>query len=311
MNPIVRITLALAALAGAWWIGRTLWPAVAQNLAARRAWTRTEGEVRGMNGAIEFEIGTEPSSYRAFAEVDHTWGLTLFKRAPLFVDPADPARVKPAGLLQMWLAPVEMSGLILLLLAVSLIASFYGTGQSLGSIESGQLHARWVFSPSPGPLRDGISMQSPTRQWKIVLGWSLLGVAMVVSVWITKGSSQPSRFGYLVLGSAFTLMLWLYAWHTKTLELSANAQGIRMTSVLGWRDVPWELIRGVEEQEIFTTYYNGNMRMWELPFPGSTVRVISFNNQGGRTLMSFSPELGPKDRLGSSSFCVTSIPART
>src|SRR6476661_4789157 len=103
MNPIIRIVAIIAALAGAWLIGRALLPALATNLTARKSWTRTVGEVRAMNGAIEFEIGSEPS-YRAFATVDHTWGLGLFKKVPLFVDPADTSHVKPAGLFQMWLA---------------------------------------------------------------------------------------------------------------------------------------------------------------------------------------------------------------
>ena len=111
MNPIVRILLVVAALAGAWMIGRAMWPGVANNLLALKSWTRTEGVVRAMNGAIEFELGREPSSYRAFANVDHTWGLSLFKTVPLFVDPADRSRIKPAGFLQMWLAPAELSAL--------------------------------------------------------------------------------------------------------------------------------------------------------------------------------------------------------
>jgi hypothetical protein len=53
----------------------------------------------------------------------------------------------------------------------------------------------------------------------------------------------------------------------------------------------------VEDQHIFTTYFNGRMRMWELPFPGSTVRVLTFNDSSDHTLMSFSPELEPRDSL--------------
>jgi hypothetical protein len=60
------------------------------------------------------------------------------------------------------------------------------------------------------------------------------------------------------LGAAFALSLWGFAWHMKT---------------------------STEDQDIYTTYYNGNTRMWELRFPGSTVRVFAFNEQRGRTLM--------------------------
>jgi hypothetical protein len=70
-----------------------------------------------------------------------------------------------------------------------------------------------------------------------------------------------------------------------------------MTSVLGWRDLPWEMIRTVEDQSMFTTYYNSRMLMWELPFPGSTIRVLAFKDDRARTLMSLSPELEPRDSL--------------
>ena len=213
-----------------------------------------------MNGAIEFELGREPSAYRAFANVDHTWGLRLFKTVPLLVDPADPSRIKPAGFLQMWLAPAQMSGLILLLLATALIAASVGTGQSVANTEAGQGHAKWMFTKSLGPLGDGISLHSPTRQWKIVVGWSMLGVAMVVIVALGKSGNPAARLAYITLGAAFAMALWIFAWHTRSMEITANGQGIRMTSVLGWRDVPCEMIRSVEDQNIFTTYYNGNTR---------------------------------------------------
>ena len=292
MNPIIRVWIVVAAMAGIWLVGRAVWPLVAANLTASRSWARTQGEVRAMNGAIEFEIGSEPSSYRAFAQVDHTWGLSLFHKAPLFLDPADATRVKPAGFLQMWLAPAEMAGLLILLLAAGLFAAQLGTSSG-----AGQPHGQWVFSTPPGALSEAISLHSPERQWKIVLGWSLLGVAMALMVALGSGGNRPGRLAYILLGSAFAMALWVYSWHTKTLEVSANAQGLRMTSVLGWREVPWDMVGGVESQEIFTTYYNGNMRMWELPFPGSTAHILAFNDKQGRTLLSFSPELEPKDGL--------------
>ena len=79
------------------------------------------------------------------------------------------------------------------------------------------------------------------------------GLAMAIPAMLAKGGNQPARFFYIMLGAAFAMALWLFAWHTKTLEISANGQGVRMTSVLGWRDVPWEMIRSVEDQQIFTT----------------------------------------------------------
>jgi hypothetical protein len=222
---------------------------------ALKSWIRTEGEVRAMNGDIEFEIGHEPDSYRAFAAVPHTWGLRIFGKAPLLVDPADRTHIKPAGLFQMWLTPAGMSLLILILLATALTGIRIGSGQGSGE-SAGLNHAPWMFTESPGPL-SGIALHSPTRQWKIVLCWSLLGVALAVIPMLGKSGNPVSRFGAIALGSAFALSLWIFAWHTKTLEVSANEQGVRMSSVLGWRELPWGLIRSVEDQDVFTTYYNG------------------------------------------------------
>jgi hypothetical protein len=266
---------------------------VTGNLTALKFWNRAQGEVRAMNGEVEFEIGQEPASYRAFAAVDHTWGLRLFSQAPLLVDPANPAHIKPAGLFQMWLTPAGMAGFVLLLLALASFSALFGTGQTAAAVQS---HAQWMFSESPGPLT-GITLHSPARQWKIVLLWSLLGVAMAVIPALSKGGNPLSRIGYMVLGIAFSLSLWLFAWHTRTLRISADDTGVRMTSVLGWRDLPWGSIRSVEDQDIFTTYFNGKLRMWELPFPGSSIRVLAFNDASDHTLMTFSPELEPKDSL--------------
>jgi hypothetical protein len=292
MNPMIRLSVIVAALTGVFLIVRTAWPAIAANLQAMRSWIRTVGEVRAMNGDIEFELGREPDLYRATAAVDHNWGLRLFKQAPLFVDPADRSRIKPAGLLQMWLSPFGMSVFVLLLLATVWVAARAGAGQT-----PAQSQGQWMFTASPAPLTDAVILHSPTRQWKTVLVWSLLGVAMASIPLLGKRGNPVSRIGYITLGSAFALALWGLAWHTHSLEVSANNQGIRMTSVLGWRDVPWQTVRSVEDQDIFTTYYNGRMRMWELPFPGSTIRVLAFNDGRDRTLISFSPELEPRESL--------------
>jgi hypothetical protein len=176
------------------------------------------------------------------------------------------------------------------------VAARYGAGQT-APIAGGPVDSQWMFTASPGPLPTGIALHSPVRQWKIVLGWSLLGVAMAVIPIFAKGGNPLSRTGIIALGSAFSLALWGLAWHTKTLEITANDQAIRMTSVLGWREVPWSAVHGLEDQDIFTTYYNGQTRMWELPFPGSSVRVFAFTGQRGRTLMTFSPELEPKESV--------------
>jgi hypothetical protein len=133
-----------AALAGAVLIARMTWLAVAANLTVMRSWILTEGEVRAMNGAVEFELGREPDEYRALATVDHTWGLSLFKRAPLFVDPNDPKRIKTAGFLQMWLTPAGMSAFVLLLLSIAFMAARVGIGIT-APVPGQQARGQWMF----------------------------------------------------------------------------------------------------------------------------------------------------------------------
>jgi len=268
-------------------MGRAAWPVVESNLTALKSWTRTDGEVTNLAGPVEFELGEDPSKYRVSVDVDHMWGLKIFTRAPLLIDPADPTRIKPAGFLQMWLSPAGMAGLILLLLAVGVSVARVGTGESAA-------HGGWMFTEAPQRNAGTVVLHSPTRQWKIVLGWSILGLAMAIPPLFGPGGNLVSRYSTSLLGAAFTAGLWIYSWHTKTLEISADTNGVRMTSVLGWQDVPWRTVRGVEDQTLFQSLYDAKMRMWRLPFPGSSVRIYAFTDERGRTLMSFSPEAEPK-----------------
>src|ERR1035438_3980236 len=87
--------------------------------------------------------------------------------------------------------------------------------------------SQWVFTKSPGPLPGGISLHSPPNQWKIILVWSLLGVALAVIPLFAKRAHLLKRIGGVLLGSAFALALWTFALHAKTLEVSANGVGLR------------------------------------------------------------------------------------
>jgi hypothetical protein len=287
MNPAIRFGVILAALAGALMIGRAAWPLVESNLTALKSWTRTDGEVTNLAGPVEFEVGEDPFKYRASVDVEHMWGLRIFTRAPLFVDPGDVMRIKPAGFLQMWLSPAGLLGLVLLLLVVAGAFARVGTGERAP-------HGGWMFTEAPQRNGGAVVLHSPPRQWKIVLGWSILGLAMAIPPLFGPGGNLVSRYSTSLVGAAFTASLWIYSWHTKTLEISADSNGVRMTSVLGWQDVPWRIVRGLEDQTIFQSYYDARMRMWKLPFPGSSVKLYAFTDDRGRTLMSFSPEAEPK-----------------
>jgi hypothetical protein len=197
----------------------------------------------------------------------------------------------------MWLAPAQLAVMMLILLVVAGLVLSLGTGGNLPRLESRASQARWVFTPSPGPLSGDISLREFPRRWKIVLGWSVLGIVMAVMVLFASIASRPQRCFQVLIGACFTVALWGLASHTATMEITANDRGIRMISSLGWRDVPWELVRGIEDKEILNTYYNGNMRMWEMPWPGSTTRLITLAGERGFPLMTITPEVEPKAAL--------------
>jgi hypothetical protein len=197
---------------------------------------------------------------------------------------------------QMWLFPAAMTGWILTLTLIVAGAIWLGRGDGHSGPPSAA--GRWMHSRAPGPLADGVVLRSPSSYWKIALCWSLLGIPAVLAPWIVKESgNRITHISLALLGSAYVLGVWGVAWRDVSMELSANAQGIRMSSLTGWRDVPWEMVHGLENQSIFRTYQSPFLGMMELPFPGTALNVYAFTDANDRTLISFGRELVPNEAM--------------
>lgn len=315
MAPLVRNYILLYCLAGCAVIGWLTVRSLTSNFTALHSWIRLEGRVSSYTRPVRIIPSTDERvgfEQALLVAVDHTFGLKdSGKVVALFQDPNDPKHLKTAGFLQMWLFPAWMMGLILALLGAAALTIWLGNGHRLWGPEYGR--SQWMYTPAPGPLPGGIVLHSPPSYWKIAVGWSLLAIVLTALGWRREDGEDFNLMGDIsstLLCAAFVMTAWGVAYRDVTLELSADASGVRISSVSGWRDVPWEMVHGLENQSIFMSYYNG-VRLRQLPDPGAKLNVYAFTDADGRTLISFGRDLVPdeakarlfqlcKDRTGAS-----------
>ena len=138
---------------------------------------------------MQIEIGTEPDTRRVMIRTDHQLGLSALKKAPGCVDPADPAHVRPGGLLQMWLRPAALVLLAVFFLGCALAAARVGRNE--GGAGYGPGH--WMLSEAPAPLDTDLRVHRPASEWRAPLYWSLLGVAMAACGLFARSGAHGLR----------------------------------------------------------------------------------------------------------------------
>jgi hypothetical protein len=290
MYTEVRIALVLlatvfAALAA--WYART---AIVDILVMRRSWTRTEGLVTAMPARqVEIEIGTEADTRRILVSTDTQLGLSLFKKTAIFVDPANPERARSAGLLQLWLRPVVLALMAMFLCVCAVTAARVGRGPVI----AGDAAGRWMLTPPPPPLQTELRVHRPASEWKAPLFWSLLGFGMAACGLFARSGAFMPRLGAASLGVFFVLLTGALSLHNGTIEVAADAHGIRESSAFGWRDFRWEDVGGIETREVVSVNRRAFSLSHGLPFPGNTTRSLVFTGHGGRTLMRLSIAMQP------------------
>jgi hypothetical protein len=264
------------------------------NLVMLRSWTRTEGLVAyAGNHEVQIELGTEPDTRRVTIRPDHQIGLSALKRVPVYIDPADPAHVRPGGLLQIWLGPAALLLLTLFFFACALAAVRVGrTGD-----ETGYGASRWMMNESPPPLDTNLRVHRPASEWKAPLFWSLLGVGMAACGVFARSGAPLPRLGAFSLGCLWVLLMAALSLHNGTTEVAADAHGLRETSAFGWRDVPWGDVTSVETREVIAANRRAFSVRDILPIPGRTTRSLVFAGRGGRTLMRLSVHMQPRDTM--------------
>jgi hypothetical protein len=295
MNTEVRIALVLLASALAALTAWFIRSAVVDNMVMLRSWTRTEGLVTYAGDyEVQIEIGTEPDARRVLIPTDHQLGLSELRKAPVYVDPADPAHVRLAGLLQMWLRPAVLVLMAVFFLGCALAAARVGRNAEETAYGSGH----WMLSQAPPPLETGLRVHRPASEWRAPLFWSLLGVAMAALGLFHRSGAPLPRLGTIFLGGLWVLLMAALSLDNGTTEVAADAHGIRETSAFGWRDIPWADVAGVERWEVTAVNRKAFSLMHQLPIPGHTSRSLVFTGRNGRALMRLSVAMQPRDTMG-------------
>jgi hypothetical protein len=279
---LVLLALAVAALAA--WLAR---PAVVDNLAALRSWTRTEGVVYSVGtNRVEIELGTDPDTRRVWVPADHQIMLPQYS-VPVYVDPADPGRARMAGVLQMWLRPAALVLIAVVFLGCALAAARVGRGAGATGYGAGH----WTLSAPPPPLQTDVRVHRPASEWKAPLYWSLLGLAAAALGLFAPAFTPLQRIGYVLLGGLWVVLTAALSLYNGTTQVAADGHGLLETSAFGWRDLNWDEVGGVETRELVPTTRR-NFRD-TLPFPGRTTRSLVFTGRDGRALMRLSVAMQP------------------
>ncbi len=287
MYPEVRFALIALALAAALAAGYFAQKIASENLTIRRTWTSADADVIRMPATnyVEVQLADER---RIVLTPTHSLGLSLFKKVPIYLDPADPNRAEFGGLLQMWLWPATLIAAAMVCLLIAVTFARAGHSDSGGG---------WKISSPPPQIQTDIRVQSPSSEWKAPLFWSLLGFAALGIGVFARSAPTPSRVGYGLIGSIFILAMFSLSLERMTMQVRADAQRIRKSSAFGWVEVPWEKIARLEQQTVIPDERGPGYLYRRLPFPGNSVESYVFRDHDGRSLFSISFAMGPAEPM--------------
>jgi hypothetical protein len=254
---------------------------------ALRSWTKSEAVVTSLAADNWVEVQMDgPDGPRFHAPTDHHVGLSFLKHVPVYVNPADPSQVRLGGLLQMWLFPGALAFASVVLLFLGAVASRVGQ-------DSDEAAQGWMFSARPAPLVTDIRVYRPSSEWKMPLVWSLLGIAALGCGLFIRSAALVPKLTLSSLGIAFILAMWALSIDAKTTEVSADRTALRKTTAFGWREVRWEEVSSVQEQETIFGPEPQWLRRPQASFRQSTKSII-FADKRGRTLIRMSNVMVPE-----------------
>jgi hypothetical protein len=294
VHPDARFTLLLLAIAlaafPAWLAGGI----ISGNLTTR-SWKRTQGVVVNLaaDDHVEVEFGGEPDAVRVEVPIEHKIGLSFLKKVPVYVDPANPQRMRMGGLFQMWLWPTGLAFAAAVLLSVAGVTATIGRGHSL---EPGEGTGRWMFSPPPPALQTNIRVYRPASEWKAPLFWSLLGVAALACAVFIRSGGQIQRMCLGSIGIFFMLLMWALALDNKTTEISADQNEVLKTTAFGWCSFRWEQVGSVEKEQTIFDERRLRYRRRTSILQREVTRIV-FADLGGRKLVSMSVVMEPEKAM--------------
>jgi hypothetical protein len=293
MDTRLRVALTLLAAAAALLSLCFATAAASHSLSVLRTWQPLEGTLRGLASPdhIEVEIGRDPDTRRVTAAADHMIGLQFLQQATVYADPVNPGRFRLGGFLQFWLWPATLT----LLALIGALAAF--VARSAGSrtaADTGPAPRRWSFSPPPAtPAGDTvIVVRRPASEAWMPLAFSALGLVTFAIGVLVPQMSRFERLQPLLLGLAFLTGTVLLSLHNHTLRIAATDRGLHAASALGWKFVPWEEVKGVEDRQAYPVVRRPTIGD-PLAFPGRATRSIVFANARGRPLLRMSTRMQP------------------
>jgi len=267
---------------------------ISTRIAVLRTWQRSEGRLYTLASpnTVEIEFGRDTDERRVVAAtVDHVLFLAGTERVTAYTDPSDPKRVRIGGLLQWWLWPATLAlTAVVFCVVLGVTFSFVRSRDAGNAMATG----KWSFASPPAEEPTQIVMHAPPSEAKWPLFWSVLGFAAFCCGVLITSMGPFQRLWSISAGGLFIMVTFMLSLYNYTLRISADSLGLRVTSALGWRDVPWKLVKGVELREVSPAVpYSINGKL--LPFPGRTTRSYVFTGAGGNTLFRMSIHMQPPE----------------
>jgi hypothetical protein len=195
-----------------------------------------------------------------------------------------PARSRFSGYL--WMAGLGCFALALLALALYLILAK-------------TTFRRWNWD-SPAPWRDSPQADGAhwmPRNWGACLFWASLGLLPLVIAafqYVLEGSVPVEAAVGIAAGLLWCLMLSVYAVHMKTYAAWIAGSGLRQASALGWLEIPFAEIGGIEDRTVKTFHWShvgqgySSAPLQQSDFPRYYVRFL---DRQGTTLADLSRDL--------------------
>ena len=288
MYPEVRFGLIALALLAAGVALFTVQRIVTGNLMVLKSWTATEGVIVAMpaENHVEVSIGPGSDAHPLVVSPVDTLGLGLRKKVRVYLDPADPAKARFGGVLQMWFWPSMLALAAMLFLVFTITVVRAGNADQVTAIGVIRLSA------PPPPMDTDIRVRPPASEWKTPLFWSLLGVAALAFGVFSSEGRMIARVGLSLIGVLVILFAWSVSLTSRTLEITADRNGIRKTSAFGWSEIRWDQI-GRFERLITIPETKKRWLLYDLPFPGRESENYVLSNKSGWPLMHISVDMGP------------------
>jgi len=142
-------------------------------------------------------------------------------------------------------------GLGIVALALLAAAVYLVTAKTFAGHWNWSSEAPW--HPEPGAVE--AHWRSRTK-W-IVVAWSVLGIVPTATLVLQlrlEGSVAPIAVATTAGGLLFTLALLVYAAHVQSYRVWPAISGLRHCSVMGWQEIPWNVIKRIEDRTVTTVH---------------------------------------------------------